>query len=78
MVEGKVVGVVDTADIADDVVADGADEAVDERLKKVMAVKLVVVSSHHELPRCGVSRFWLAQSIMIPLSVLSASISPAH
>ena len=39
MVEGKVVGVVDAADIADDVVADGADHTVDARFKEVLAVK---------------------------------------
>ena len=39
---------------------------------------VVVVSSPHQSPRSGVSRFRSAQSIAIPLSVLSASISPAH
>ena len=39
---------------------------------------IVVVSSPHQSPRCGVSRFRSAQSIAIPLSVWSASISPAH
>ena len=39
---------------------------------------VVVVSSPHQWPRCGVSRFRSAQSIAIPLSVWSASISPAH
>ena len=39
---------------------------------------VVVVSSPHQSPRCGVSRFWSAQSMTIPLSVWSASISPAH
>ena len=36
-----------------------------------------VVSSPHQSPRCGVSRFRSALSITIPLSVWSASISPA-
>ena len=40
--------------------------------------KIVVVSSPHQSPRCGVSRFLSAQSTTIPLSVWSASISPAH
>ena len=41
-------------------------------------VVAVAVSSPHQSPRCGVSRFRSAQSITIPLSVWSASISPAH
>ena len=36
---------------------------------------IAVVSSPHQSPRCGASRFRSAQSITIPLSVLSASIS---
>ena len=36
---------------------------------------VVVVSSCHQSPRCGVSRFRSAKSITIPLSVWSASIS---
>ena len=39
---------------------------------------VVVVSAPHQSPRCGVSRFRSAQSITIPLSVWSATISPAH
>ena len=39
---------------------------------------VVVVSSPHQSPRCGVSWFLYAQSITIPLSVWPASISPAH
>ena len=39
---------------------------------------VVFVSSPHQSPRCCVSRFRSAQSIMIPLSVWSALISPAH
>ena len=42
------------------------------------ASDVVVVSSPHQSPRCGVSRFRSAQSITIPLSVWSVSISPAH
>ena len=42
------------------------------------AVVVVVVSSLHQSPRCGVLRLRSAQSITIPLSVWSASISPAH
>ena len=38
-------------------------------------VDKVVVSSSHQSPRCGVSRFRLAQSITNPLSVWSASTS---
>ena len=41
-------------------------------------ILVVVVSSPHQSPRCGVSRFRSALSIAIPLSVWSASISPAH
>ena len=39
---------------------------------------VVVVSSPHYSPRCGVTRFRLAQSITIQLSVWLALISPAH
>ena len=42
------------------------------------SVHVVVVSSPHQSPRCGVSRLRSAQSIAIPLSVRSASIAPAH
>ena len=41
-------------------------------------VVVVVVNSPHKSPRCGASRFRTALSIAIPLSVWSASISPAH
>ena len=45
----------------------------------ILAIVVVVVdSSPHPSPRCGVSRFRSAQSIAIPLSVWSASISPEH
>ena len=40
--------------------------------------EVVVVISSHQSRRCGVSRFRSAQLIAIPLSVWSASISPAH
>ena len=39
---------------------------------------VVVLRSPHQSPRCGLSRFWSAQSITIPVSVWSASTSPAH
>ena len=39
---------------------------------------VVVVSSPRQSPRCGVSLLRSAQSTTIPLSVWSASISPAH
>ena len=44
----------------------------------VSEVVVIVASSPHQSPWCGVSRFRSALSITIPLSVRSASISPAH
>ena len=36
----------------------------------ICILQVVVVSSPHQSPRCGVSRFRSAQSITIPLSVV--------
>ena len=41
-------------------------------------IVVAVVSSPHQSPRCGVSRFRSALTIKIPLSVWSASTSPAY
>ena len=43
----------------------------------VSFVVAAVISSPHQSSRCGVARFRSAQSIAIPLSVWSASTSPA-
>ena len=47
------------------------------RAAVALVATVVVVSLPHQSPRCGASRFRLAQSIAIPLSVWSVSLSPA-
>ena len=47
-------------------------------LISICNVVVVAASPPHQSPRCGASRFRSALSITIPLSVWSASISPAH
>ena len=56
----------------------GSTHDVTSHLQLIQNYAAVVISSPHQLPRCGVSRFRSAQSITIPLSVWFASISPAH